>query len=260
MTAALANRPNIPYGARQLQEYIGKSTYRAFFITLFLMAVAVLAFTAATYLNSSVMTDPVVPNYPIVLKPYTTAPAAKPAPAEPKTAAPPAPASQSIKAPSPVLTSKPVPVTTPVEPITSEPIASNNNTTGTNTIGGETNPGSTNTITTPGGTGTGTSDIPDKWDFNPVEVEPVVNLALLSKNVVYPDFAKRSGIEGKVLLRVLIGRDGKAIEADVIDSRHEILSKAAVAAVLKTQFTPAMQNGHAVNCWISIPVDFKLRQ
>ncbi|MES2765123.1 MAG: energy transducer TonB [Bacteroidota bacterium] len=260
MTAALVNRPNIPYGARQFQEYIGKSTYRAFFITLSLMILAVLAFSAAAYLNSSVMAIPSVTNYPIVLKPYTTAPpAVKPAVAEPKAATPQAPATKSIKTPTQVLTTRPVPVATPVEPISSEPIASNNNTVGTNSPGTETNPGGTTTINAPGGSQSGTNTIPDKWDFNPVEKEPVVNLAQLSKNVNYPDFAKRQGIEGKVMLRVLIGQNGKAVEVDVIDSRYEILSKAAIEAVLKTQFTPAMQNGQAVNCWISIPVDFKLR-
>lgn len=260
MTAALVNRPNIPYGARQFQEYIGKSTYRAFIITLSLLTMAVLAFAAFTYLNSSVMTIPSTTNYPIVLKPYTTAPpGVKPAVAEPKPTTPQAPASKTIKEPTPVLTAKPVPVATPVEPISSEPIASNN-TNGKNPTGTETNPGGSQTATNPGGTQSGISEIPDKWDFNPVEKEPVVNLAQLSKNINYPDFAKRTGIEGKVMLRVLVGRDGKAIEADVMESRYEILSKAAVEAVLKTQFTPAMQNGEAVNCWISIPVDFKLRQ
>ncbi len=261
MTAALVNRPNIPYGARQFQEHIEKSTYRAFIITISLLTLAVLAFAAFSYLNSSVMTIPLVTKYPIVLKPYTTAPpAVKPAIAQPKAATPQAPASKSIEAPATVLTTKPIPVAMPVEPISSEPIASNNNTVGTNSTGTETNSGGTSTISTPGGTQSGTGEIPDKWDFYPVEKEPVVNLAQLLKNVVYPEFAKKTGIEGKVMLRVLIGRDGKALEVDIIDSRYEILSKAAIDAVLKTQFTPAQQNGESVNCWISIPVDFKLHQ
>jgi protein TonB len=102
-------------------------------------------------------------------------------------------------------------------------------------------------------------DEPGIDDFIPVEKEPVVDLVALQKSIVYPEMARKAGIEGQVIVRVLVGKDGKPKKSVVQYTDSKMLDKAAKAAVMKQIFTPAIQNGKAITCWVSIPIKFKLR-
>lgn len=102
-------------------------------------------------------------------------------------------------------------------------------------------------------------ELPDINDFVFVEKEPQVDLAELQKKIIYPEMAKRAGIEGKVTVRVLVGKDGKPMKAVVQQSDSELLNKAAVKAVMESVFTPAIQNQQPVTTWVSIPINFTLR-
>ncbi len=97
-------------------------------------------------------------------------------------------------------------------------------------------------------------------DFIAVEKEPGVDLGKLQKSIVYPDLARRAGVEGRVVVRVLVGPDGKARKYFVESSDHELLNQAALDAIKNYGlFTPAIQNGQAILCWVSIPITFRLR-
>lgn len=100
---------------------------------------------------------------------------------------------------------------------------------------------------------------PDPEEFIPVEKEPGFDLGELQKRVVYPEMAKRAGIEGVVLVRALIGKNGRVKKTIIQASENSALNKAASKAVKETIFTPAIQNDRPVQLWISIPVDFRLR-
>jgi protein TonB len=103
-----------------------------------------------------------------------------------------------------------------------------------------------------------TEPAPD--DFIPVEQEPGVDLGKLQKNIVYPDLARRAGIEGRVIVRVLVGADGKARKTLIESSDNEMLNESAVKAIKDYGlFTPAKQNGQPIMCWVSIPINFRLR-
>ena len=96
--------------------------------------------------------------------------------------------------------------------------------------------------------------------FIPVEKEPVVDLEKLQEKIVYPDLARRAGIEGKVIVRVLIGKDGKVKKQLIEYTDSDLLTEAAKQAITKYgTFTPGIQNGQPVTCWVSIPIQFKLR-
>lgn len=102
-------------------------------------------------------------------------------------------------------------------------------------------------------------EVPDIDEFIPVEKEPNVDLAELQKKIVYPELAKKAGIEGQVIVRVLVGKNGKPKDAKIQVSDSEYLDKAALDAVMKSVFTPAIQNGQPIVCWVSIPIKFRLR-
>jgi protein TonB len=91
-----------------------------------------------------------------------------------------------------------------------------------------------------------------------VDKPPVaVNLGQVKGSMRYPEIAKSSGIEGKVTVKVLVGPDGSVVQVggysgpDVF--RDEVSSK-----VMSLQFTPALQQGQPVRCWVSVPFSFTL--
>jgi TonB family protein len=99
----------------------------------------------------------------------------------------------------------------------------------------------------------------DPYAFVPVEKEPYIDIKELQKKVVYPDLAKRAGIEGKVNIRVLVGKNGAPKKHIIESSDSDLLNDAAVRAVMTSQFTPAIQNNQPIDCWVSIPIVFRLR-
>lgn len=76
----------------------------------------------------------------------------------------------------------------------------------------------------------------------------------------YPREALRDGLQGSVLLRVLVGVDGQPLEVSIAKSSgHRILDQAAREQVLKRwKFHAAMQHGTPVQAYGLVPVDFSL--
>ncbi|WOB49899.1 energy transducer TonB [Xanthomonas hydrangeae] len=76
----------------------------------------------------------------------------------------------------------------------------------------------------------------------------------------YPVAALRAGQKGTVLLRVLVGTDGRPAEVSVqTSSGHRALDLAARSQVLRNwRFQPATQNGQAVQAYGLVPVSFSL--
>lgn len=122
--------------------------------------------------------------------------------------------------------------------------------------------------TTPSTEGTGTPTvtnvqreevIPSSEEFVVADKYPNVDLALLQKNVIYPEMALRAGIEGTVHLQVLVLSTGKISTINIITSDSEMLNASAIDAVKKTPFTPAIQAKNPIPCWVIIPITFRLR-
>lgn len=104
------------------------------------------------------------------------------------------------------------------------------------------------------------TELPSPDDFIPVEKQPVVDIAKLQNLVVYPDLAKRSGIEGRVIIKVLVDKTGSILKKKVEYTDSPLLDKAALDAIEKYgKFIPAVQNKQPVACWVSVPITFKLR-
>lgn len=104
-----------------------------------------------------------------------------------------------------------------------------------------------------------TDEIPPDDVFIPTEKEPNVDLAELQRKIVYPEMARRANIEGKVIVRVYVDKTGKPKKVNIQQSDSQLLNQAAIDAVMKTVFTPGIQNKQAIGCWVSIPIQFQLR-
>jgi protein TonB len=96
------------------------------------------------------------------------------------------------------------------------------------------------------------------YDFVPVEKEPAL-VTDLKGALVYPELARRANIEGRVFLRFKVLPAGTVGEVLVEKSDHKIFEEAAIAAIRKCRFTPAIQNGVPITVWTSQMIEFKLR-
>ena len=75
----------------------------------------------------------------------------------------------------------------------------------------------------------------------------------------YPRLAQRRGIEGQVVIELNIGADGKLLRASVKKSGGNGFDEAALEAVRKAKFRPAMHNGRPTACIVLLPIHFTLR-
>jgi len=98
---------------------------------------------------------------------------------------------------------------------------------------------------------------PDPSSFIPVEKNPEP-IQLVKPE--YPDLARRAGLTGLVVLRVLINTEGKPVKTVVIKVENEIFIEPAKKAAMETLFKPAIQNGKPIMCWLNIPFRFSLNK
>lgn len=76
---------------------------------------------------------------------------------------------------------------------------------------------------------------------------------------IYPLLAKRLGEHGKVLLRVLVNREGNVAEILIVTSSGSSrLDDAAYQAVSRWRFVPAMRGEMKVDADVFVPINFVL--
>ena len=97
--------------------------------------------------------------------------------------------------------------------------------------------------------------------FDVVEQQPVLEGGLegLQGRVVYPDFARRAGIEGRVVVQFVVDERGNVVDPVAVQSPNDLLSEAAIKAVQESRFTPGQQRGRPVKVRFAVPVTFRLR-
>ncbi|MBN1398292.1 MAG: energy transducer TonB [Bacteroidetes bacterium] len=91
--------------------------------------------------------------------------------------------------------------------------------------------------------------------FVAAEVPPEI---ILRKIPEYPDIAKRTSLEGSVVVNVLIDKNGTVKKAQVIKSNNDIFNESALAAAYKWVFKPALMQGKPVAVWMAIPFRFSI--
>lgn len=95
-------------------------------------------------------------------------------------------------------------------------------------------------------------DLPNQGEFVYYEDEPV---PVTTVQPVYPEFAREAQIQGKVVLHVLVGKDGRVKNVKVAKGVTG-LNEAAMDAVKRWVFKPALSNNKPVAVWVEVPVDF----
>jgi protein TonB len=74
----------------------------------------------------------------------------------------------------------------------------------------------------------------------------------------YPEVARMAQVEGTVIVKVLVAADGTVAQAQVIQSVHPLVNKAAIEAAYKCKFIPGKQRNIPVKAWMALPFNFRL--
>ncbi len=98
-----------------------------------------------------------------------------------------------------------------------------------------------------------------KGNYIVVDSEPEVDLTQLQKSIKYPEEARKKGIQGKVLVKVMVDKNGKPSKAEIISSDNQIFNESAVNAIMSCTYKPAEQKGKKVAAYINVPLHFRLR-
>jgi len=80
----------------------------------------------------------------------------------------------------------------------------------------------------------------------------------LGKNLVYPEEAVSAEIQGSVVVRFIVDKEGAVSDVEAVSGPNE-LRDAAVRVIKKSgSWKPAVQNGRKVKSYKSQPINFKL--
>jgi protein TonB len=110
------------------------------------------------------------------------------------------------------------------------------------------------------------SAVPDDV-FTAVEIMPVFRndttggalLKWLGDNLVYPEKAKKNGIQGKVIIKFIVDEAGNVNNPVVVRSVDPLLDEAALEVVRKCpQWSAGMQGGVPVKVYYNLPITFAL--
>lgn len=82
----------------------------------------------------------------------------------------------------------------------------------------------------------------------------------LTSNIKYPVLASEKGIQGRVIVRFIVGADGTVRNAEVVRSVESTLDAEAVRVVNSMpKWTPGEQNNEKVAVYYALPISFKLQ-
>lgn len=88
----------------------------------------------------------------------------------------------------------------------------------------------------------------------------VGGMTALQRHLKYPRMAQIAGLEGIVLIKVLVGLDGKAERTEILKAKPANMGfeESAMEALNKVKWIPAKQRDRNIRVWVSIPVQFSL--
>lgn len=103
-------------------------------------------------------------------------------------------------------------------------------------------------------------DLYDSFSYIPHEIPPRLRGGLIEfhRKIIYPRYALDHGIEGRVVLAVLVDENGRPCKVTVLeDSKEKVgFEEAAMVAVRSCRWYPAEQRDRKVKVWIALPFRF----
>ncbi|MDR1678368.1 MAG: energy transducer TonB [Prevotellaceae bacterium] len=80
----------------------------------------------------------------------------------------------------------------------------------------------------------------------------------LSNNVHYPEPARDSGIQGRVLVQFIVEKDGSLSNLEILRGIEELDTEALRLVKMMPEWIPARLNGKILRSQVILPITFKL--
>lgn len=93
-------------------------------------------------------------------------------------------------------------------------------------------------------------------DISRVDQLPI---AVYQVSPKYPPEMKAEGIEGKVIVELIIDTKGLPRDCKVVKSTRSEFEASAIAALSQWKFEPGMKGGRAVNTHLEVPIVYALK-
>lgn len=74
----------------------------------------------------------------------------------------------------------------------------------------------------------------------------------------YPEMARLAGLQGLVMVKVLVGIDGRVEQVELLKGVHPLIDRPALAAARRLVFAPGTQRDIPVPCYVAVPFRFNL--
>lgn len=91
-----------------------------------------------------------------------------------------------------------------------------------------------------------------------IQAPQPVNLEAVRSAINYPSLARDLGVEGKLLVRVLVDAEGNYLKHNVIGQQDKNLVEAIVPHLAKLEFEPAVKSGKNIPVWTTLAFNFEL--
>lgn len=88
---------------------------------------------------------------------------------------------------------------------------------------------------------------------------PIGGFAEIQRSLIYPISERRVGIQGRVVVQILVDEDGRIEETRILKSLTPNCDRAAVNAIKSAKWKPAVKDRKPVKVWIAIPIKFRIR-
>jgi protein TonB len=89
--------------------------------------------------------------------------------------------------------------------------------------------------------------------------EPIGGVRAIQKNITYPEFAKRAGIQGRVYVKAFVNEIGYVFKVELVKGIGGGCDEVAMQAVKSALFSPGKQRGKPVKVQVTVPIFFKLQ-
>ncbi len=99
------------------------------------------------------------------------------------------------------------------------------------------------------------SQVSPPQDFVAADQEPTV---IKKVEPVYPELARKAGLEGKVWVKIWVDTAGKPRDVVILKSDSDIFNQVSIDAAKQFLFTPAYVKDKPVSVWVSVPFKFAL--
>lgn len=96
------------------------------------------------------------------------------------------------------------------------------------------------------------------YEFVEIMPELIGGLEGLQKRLQYPIEAKQNSLEGRVIVELIVGREGKPYNINIYSSDNAAFNNEAIRLISESTFSPGMINDNSVYVKLLLPIRFRL--